>query len=154
MLSCDNSLTRDCNYAPAWQLIENSLDSGATVIEVKLKNSGADSIEVSDNGGGIDPSNYAGLAMKHHTSKLQSFSDLQSVASFGFRGEALNALCELSGGFSVVTRQKSEPIASSLTFKRNGELEHVTKAARAPGTTVSVAGLFELLPVRRSELLR
>ena len=124
------------------------------MIEVKLKNQGADSIEVSDNGGGIDPSNYAGLAMKHHTSKLLSFSDLKSVASFGFRGEALNALCELSGDFGVVTRQKSEPIATSLSFRRNGELEGTMKASRAPGTTVTVTNLFELLPVRRAELLR
>lgn len=142
-----------CNFDDI-QLIENSLDSGATVIEIRLKNSGADTIDVSDNGGGIDPSNYGGLAMKHHTSKLKTFSDLKSVASFGFRGEALNALCELSGGFTVVTKRKSESIASSLTFHRNGELDQVTKAARAHGTTVTVTNLFELLPVRRSELLR
>lgn len=136
------------------KLIENALDSGATSIEVKLKNLGEDSIEVSDNGCGIDPSNYAGLAMKHYTSKLETFSDLKSVASFGFRGEALNALCELSGHFSIVTRQKTDPVASRLSFKRNGELESTEKASRAPGTTVYVSNLFELLPVRRSEFLR
>jgi DNA mismatch repair protein PMS2 len=136
------------------QLIENSLDSGATVIEVKLKNLGGDSIEVSDNGGGIEPNNYAGLAMKHHTSKLQQFSDLTAVSSFGFRGEALNALCELSGSFSVVTRQSSQAVASSLSFKRNGELDGVAKTSRAPGTSVLVSNLFEVLPVRRTELLR
>lgn len=58
---------------------------------------GAVSIEVCDNGSGIDPSNYANIALKHHTSKLCDFTDLNSVSSFGFRGEALNALCELSG---------------------------------------------------------
>lgn len=58
---------------------------------------GAESIEVCDNGSGIDPSNYANIALKHHTSKLADFNDLNSMSSFGFRGEALNALCELSG---------------------------------------------------------
>jgi DNA mismatch repair protein PMS2 len=64
---------------------------------LQLKEMGSESIEVSDNGCGIDPSNYASIALKHHTSKLSNFNDLNSVASFGFRGEALNALCELSG---------------------------------------------------------
>ena len=136
------------------ELIENSLDSGATLIEIKLKNMGGDSIEVSDNGGGIEPSNYAGLAMKHHTSKLQTFSDLNSVASFGFRGEALNALCELSGSFGVMTRQSGESVASKLSFQRDGRLDNVSKVSRAQGTTVTVINLFERLPVRRSELLR
>ena len=64
---------------------------------LQLKEMGSESIEVSDNGSGIDPSNYANIALKHHTSKLCDFNDLNSVSSFGFRGEALNALCELSG---------------------------------------------------------
>ena len=64
---------------------------------IQLKEMGSESIEVSDNGSGIDPSNYSNIALKHHTSKLCDFIDLNSVSSFGFRGEALNALCELSG---------------------------------------------------------
>ena len=124
------------------------------MIEIKLKNLGADSIEVSDNGSGIEKSNYGGVAMKHHTSKLKLFADLLTVSSFGFRGEALNALCELSGSFTIVTRQQHEVIASALKFQRNGELLGVSPASRGPGTTVTVTNLFELLPVRRSELLR
>ena len=69
---------------------------------LQLKEMGSESIEVSDNGCGIDPSNYANIALKHHTSKLFNFNDLNSVSSFGFRGEALNALCELSGKLIVV----------------------------------------------------
>ena len=64
---------------------------------IQLKEMGSETIEVSDNGSGIDPSNYSNIALKHHTSKLCDFNDLNSVSSFGFRGEALNALCELSG---------------------------------------------------------
>jgi DNA mismatch repair protein PMS2 len=98
------------------ELVENSLDAGATTIEVKLRNEGLGAIEVSDNGIGIDPSNYASLALKHHTSKLATFSDLTSIASFGFRGEALNALCELSGSLTVTTKQADEAVGTVLSF--------------------------------------
>ena len=77
------------------ELVENSLDAGATNIEVRIKNWGADSLEVIDNGVGVLPQNFAGLALKHHTSKLTTFDDLPGVETFGFRGEALSSLCAL-----------------------------------------------------------
>ena len=58
--------------------------------------------------------------MKHCTSKLNSFTDLSSINSFGFRGEALNSLCELSGNFSVSTKQESENVGTVLQFFKNG----------------------------------
>lgn len=96
------------------ELVENAVDAGATSVEVKLKDMGVTSIEVSDNGAGIDPNNYANLALKHYTSKLTTFQDLQSVSSFGFRGEALNALCELSGSLGVATRRAEDAAGASL----------------------------------------
>jgi DNA mismatch repair protein PMS2 len=102
------------------ELVENALDAGATSIEVKLRDMGASMIEVSDNGGGISPSNYDGIAMKHFTSKLTDFEDTYSISSFGFRGEALNALCELSGKFSITTRQTADSIGTLLEFDKNG----------------------------------
>lgn len=89
---------------------------------MKLKEFGADLIEVSDNGSGVSPSNYEGLALKYHTSKLSTFSDLTGVKSFGFRGEALSSLCELAGSFSVTTRTASESVGVKLTYGRNGKL--------------------------------
>lgn len=77
------------------ELVENSLDAGATNIEIKLKNHGADVLEVNDNGFGVEPHNFEALTLKHHTSKLRDFSDLTSVETFGFRGEALSSLCAL-----------------------------------------------------------
>lgn len=77
------------------ELVENSLDAGATNIEIKLKNHGADFLEVNDNGFGVEPHNFEALTLKHHTSKLRDFSDLTSVETFGFRGEALSSLCAL-----------------------------------------------------------
>ena len=77
------------------ELVENSLDAGATNIDIKLKNRGADILEVNDNGAGVEPHNFEALTLKHHTSKLKDFSDLASVETFGFRGEALSSLCAL-----------------------------------------------------------
>ena len=77
------------------ELVENSLDAGATNIEIKVRNHGADVLEVIDNGCGVEPHNFEALTLKHHTSKLKDFSDLASVETFGFRGEALSSLCAL-----------------------------------------------------------
>ena len=63
--------------------------------EVKLKDHGLELIEVSDNGSGVAPANFAALTLKHHTSKLTEFDDLLTVSTFGFRGEALSSLCAL-----------------------------------------------------------
>jgi DNA mismatch repair protein PMS2 len=81
---------------------------------------GTEFIEVIDNGHGINPNSYDSIALKHHTSKLSQFSDLRIVQSFGFRGEALNALCELSGRFSIITKQAHQTCGSQLSFNRNG----------------------------------
>jgi DNA mismatch repair protein PMS2 len=84
---------------------------------------GVDHIEVSDNGSGIDPENYSYIALKSHTSKLKDFEDLKSVSSFGFRGEALNAICELSGSFSIFTKKHNQTTGCHLSFGRNGRCE-------------------------------
>lgn len=136
------------------ELIENSLDSKATSIEIKLKEMGTESIEVSDNGSGIDPENYAGIALKHHTSKISDFIDISSVGSFGFRGEALNALCELSGSFFVATKRLVDDVGTILSFDRNGRLVSQKASPKGVGTTVIVEKLFDVLPVRRGELIR
>ena len=136
------------------EMVENSLDAGATSVEVKVKECGADWIEVSDNGSGIDPSNYPSIALKHHTSKLAEFADLNNVTSFGFRGEALNALCELSGSFTVTTKQATEQIGTKLIFAKDGSVSSEQPVARSTGTTVVVNNLFEALPVRRGEFIR
>ena len=99
------------------ELVENSLDAGATnignevgvvcrrghhhmydvlVLEVRLREHGLDLVEVSDNGSGVSEDNLEALTLKHHTSKIREFSDLEvGVATFGFRGEALSSLCAL-----------------------------------------------------------
>ncbi|KAI1170177.1 hypothetical protein F4777DRAFT_570117 [Nemania sp. FL0916] len=136
------------------ELVENSIDAGATNIEVRFKNQGLDAIEVQDNGSGISKDNYASLALKHYTSKLSTYSDLESLETFGFRGEALSSLCALSK-FSVTTCLASDaPRGSRLEFETSGNLCGTGVVAAQKGTTVLVESLFHNLPVRRRELER
>ncbi|KAI4349649.1 hypothetical protein L6164_010213 [Bauhinia variegata] len=135
------------------ELVENSLDAGATSIEIALKEYGEEWFQVIDNGCGISPNNFKVLALKHHTSKLADFTDLHSLATFGFRGEALSSLCAL-GNLTVETRTKNESVATHLTFDRSGLLVAEKKTARQIGTTVTVKKLFCNLPVRSKEFSR
>ncbi|KAF8652967.1 hypothetical protein HU200_062399 [Digitaria exilis] len=130
------------------ELVENSLDAGATSVEVSLKAYGEEWFKVADNGCGISPANF-----QHHTSKISDFSDLGSVVTFGFRGEALSSLCAL-GKLTVETRTKDEPIGTHLEFEHSGVVASERKAARQVGTTVTVEKLFSTLPVRSKEFSR
>ncbi|EED13196.1 DNA mismatch repair protein (Pms1), putative [Talaromyces stipitatus ATCC 10500] len=134
------------------ELVENSLDAEATSIEIRFKNDGLDSIEVQDNGSGIDPRNYESIALKHYTSKLTSYDDLTSLTTFGFRGEALSSLCAVSN-FRIITAQAHQaPKANKLEFEHSGKLKGTQVVAGQKGTTVSISNLFSRLPVRRKEL--
>ncbi|KAF4446471.1 DNA mismatch repair protein PMS2 [Fusarium austroafricanum] len=136
------------------ELVENSVDAGATSIDVRFKNQGLDLIEVADNGSGIAPANYPSVALKHHTSKLSSYSDIARLETFGFRGEALASLCALSI-VSITTCQQGEaPKGTKLSFEPSGALKGTAVVAASKGTTVSVERLFHNLPVRRRELER
>lgn len=132
------------------ELVENSLDSDATVIDVKLTDHGKTCISVSDNGNGVLEQDFEGLGLKHHTSKLQEFTDLTEVNTFGFRGEALSSLCALSE-LSIVTRHESSKHGFKLEFDRNGALTKREPCAREKGTTVHIRNIFKNLPVRAKE---
>ncbi|KAK7677860.1 hypothetical protein QCA50_019172 [Cerrena zonata] len=136
------------------ELIENSLDAGATNIDIRFKDYGTESIEVSDNGSGIAPEDYDAIALKHHTSKLETFEDLSSVSTFGFRGEALSSLCALCNSVTVTTATTStSPMGTILELDRGGRVvSRSGKVARQRGTTVLISKLFKNLPVRRKEL--
>lgn len=134
------------------ELVENSLDAGATSIEVRFKNNGLDSIEVQDNGIGIASENYETIALKHYTSKLSSYDDLSSLQTFGFRGEALSSLCALSKFHITTARADEAPKGTRLEFETSGRLKATQVIASQKGTTVVVEALFRNLPVRRREL--
>uniref|UniRef100_A0A8C1SV16 Mismatch repair endonuclease PMS2 n=1 Tax=Cyprinus carpio TaxID=7962 RepID=A0A8C1SV16_CYPCA len=135
------------------ELVENSIDAGASNVDVKLKDSGIELVEVSDNGKGVEEQNFEGLTLKHHTSKLRDFSDLIHVETFGFRGEALSSLCALSD-LSVVTCHESAQIGARLVYDHNGHLTQRVPHPRQHGTTVTLQKLFSTLPVRHKEFQR
>ncbi|XP_067672936.1 mismatch repair endonuclease PMS2-like [Haliotis asinina] len=135
------------------ELVENSVDAKATSVEVKLKEYGSESIEVSDNGTGVEEKNFEGLTLKHHTSKLQDFGDLVGVETFGFRGEALSSLCALSK-LSVVTRHEDASVGTRLEFDHHGKICSRAPCPRQKGTTVVLQNLFSTLPVRHREFQR
>ncbi|KFY37486.1 hypothetical protein V494_04739 [Pseudogymnoascus sp. VKM F-4513 (FW-928)] len=136
------------------ELVENSLDAGATSIEVRFKNQGLESIEVHDNGAGITSQNYETIALKHYTSKLATYADLTTLHTFGFRGEALSSLCALSDFTITTCTAEDAPKGTKLEFEVSGKLKGTSVVAAQKGTTVTVENLFNNLPVRRRELER
>ncbi|KAL5983775.1 hypothetical protein ACLOJK_017867 [Asimina triloba] len=149
---CSGQVILDISSAVK-ELVENSLDAGATSIEISLKEYGEKSFKVIDNGSGISPSNFQVLALKHHTSKITDFPDLQSLTTFGFRGEALSSLCAL-GNLTIETRTKAESVGTHLTFDHSGLVTSERRTARHIGTTVTIEKLFSTLPVRSKEFSR
>ncbi|KAJ3822837.1 DNA mismatch repair protein MutL [Lentinula raphanica] len=137
------------------ELVENSLDAGATSIDVRFKNYGLKSIEVLDNGSGISEEDFASIGRKHYTSKLTTFHNLTTLTSFGFRGEALSSLCALCESVTVTTATKEKaPMGAILELDKRGEIKSRAKGVRQRGTTISLTSLFSPLPVRRKELER
>jgi len=135
------------------ELLENSMDAGATSVDLRLEEHGAALVEVSDNGSGVAEADLPGLTLKHHTSKLRDFSDLAAVETFGFRGEALSSLCALAD-MTITTRSAAAAAGTAMTYDHGGA--EVTRAtvARGVGTTVTMRGLFATMPVRHREFLR
>ncbi|KAL0137448.1 postmeiotic segregation increased 2, isoform CRA_c [Mucor lusitanicus] len=136
------------------ELVENSIDAGATSVDVNFIDSGIGGIEVVDNGCGIDPLNYESLALKHYTSKITNFEDLEKVMTFGFRGEALSSLCALSHLVVITATKTQAPMGVKLEYDSAGSLKSKTPQSRTAGTTVQLTDIFHSLPVRRQEYKR
>ncbi|HSV36512.1 MAG TPA: DNA mismatch repair endonuclease MutL [Ramlibacter sp.] len=129
------------------ELVDNALDAGASQVTVRLLAGGVRLISVEDDGIGIAREELPLALRRHATSKIASLSDLESVGTMGFRGEALAAIGSVSE-LSLLSRTASQPTAFMLDA-RSGELR---PAARATGTTVEVKEIFFSTPARRKFL--
>lgn len=146
-----------------------------STIEIIFKDNGLGGLEVVDNGAGVDPSNYEclgkpsnerlssriyinmvwlRLALKHYTSKLVDFKDLEQVSTFGFRGEALSSLCSLADLVVQTATKDQAPRGVRLEYDHQGHLASRSSVARSVGTTIQLSNLFGSLPVRLREFKR
>ncbi len=128
------------------ELMENSIDAGATSIDVEIRKGGIEYIRVSDNGCGIDPDQVETAFLRHATSKLSSIDDLYRIGTMGFRGEALSSICAVAD-VEVITKTDENEEGVLLRLK-HGEASEREEIACPQGTTMVVKNLFENIPAR------
>lgn len=132
------------------ELVENALDAGATRIQVEVDNGGKQRIRVTDDGVGMSREDALLSLDRHATSKISQARDLASVATFGFRGEALPSIAAVSR-MSLETREGGDEAGTALRVV-GGNITGVEDFPRQPGTTVEVRNLFFNAPARRKFL--
>ena len=136
--------------AVAKELIENSIDAGATRIEIEFRNGGKSYLRIEDDGKGMEPDQALLSLERHATSKIRKASDLNEIQTFGFRGEALPSISSVSR-FVLRTRPSSMQEGSEI-FMNGGKMIHVKECGMPPGTRIEVSHLFNSVPGRRKFL--
>ncbi len=132
------------------ELVENSIDAGARRVRVEFSGGGARLVRVTDDGCGMDREDALLSLERHATSKIRSASDLATVATMGFRGEALPSISSVSR-FRLTTRRHGDEAGTEILVS-GGKIESVTDSGEAPGTSIEVAALFHNVPARRKFL--
>jgi len=132
------------------ELVENSIDAGATLVSIEIKGGGIEQVQVTDNGAGIPPREVALAFQRHATSKLDSPEILDAISTLGFRGEALPSIAAVSR-MSLTSREADadEGCRAEVNW---GQEEKLGPQGCPPGTTVRVDDLFGNLPARRKFL--
>ncbi len=128
------------------ELVENSIDAGATKIVVEIESAGKELIKVSDNGHGIDSSDIALLFERHATSKIKSLEDIYNIYSLGFRGEALNSISSVSKVL-LVSKTADDEIGKKVVYS-DGEIKSIEPYGTTVGTSIAVSDIFYNIPVR------
>ena len=128
------------------ELVENSIDAGATSVSVEIKNGGISYIRITDNGKGIMPDDMDMAFERHATSKIRKAEDLETVTSMGFRGEALASIASISH-VEVVSKALGNDIGCRVEMK-GGNMLNKEEAGCPQGTTITVTDLFYNTPVR------
>jgi DNA mismatch repair protein MutL len=132
------------------ELLENALDAGATQIDVQIGAGGRSLVAVTDNGCGMSKDDALLCLERHATSKLRDSDDLDRIASYGFRGEAIPSIASVSR-FRLRTREHDALAGTELVID-GGKLREVHEIGLAPGTQIEVRSLFYNLPARRKFL--
>lgn len=132
------------------ELVENSLDAGATRIEVEFRHGGRSYMRIEDNGCGMSKDDALLCLERHATSKIVETADLDTLHSFGFRGEALPSIASVSK-FELQTRPADAAVGTEVLVN-GGKLVHVRECGVAPGTRITVTHLFNSVPARRKFL--
>ncbi len=132
------------------ELVENAIDAGATRVEVEFRHGGRSLMRVEDNGHGMSRDDALLALERHATSKISEADDLNRLASFGFRGEALPSIASVSR-FILQTREAGSDVGSEILVN-GGKFVHVHDCGRPVGTRIEVAQLFNSVPARRKFL--
>lgn len=132
------------------ELMENALDAGATMVELIIKDAGKSLIQVIDDGFGMSEDDAKDSILRHATSKITSFEDLEKISTFGFRGEALSSIAAVSK-LEIKTEQHEEELGTIIRVEEEHTIT-VDKGSFAKGTSVAVKNLFYNTPARRNFL--
>lgn len=134
------------------ELVENSIDAGATEIIVEIKHGGITFIRVTDNGSGISREDLPIALKRHATSKISKASDLDSIMTLGFRGEALAAISSVSK-VKIMTKRPQDEMGTVL-ISEFGKVSDISDSGGRNGTTIIIEELFANVPARRKFLKR
>jgi DNA mismatch repair protein MutL len=132
------------------ELVENSIDAGPRKIDILIRRGGISLVRVIDDGCGMDRDDALLSLERHATSKIRSVSDLEAIATLGFRGEALPSIASVSR-FRLTTREQ-DAVAGTEIIVNGGKIDIVRDGGEAPGTQVEVRSLFYNIPARRKFL--
>ncbi|WP_317853976.1 DNA mismatch repair endonuclease MutL [Chakrabartyella piscis] len=132
------------------ELVENSIDAGATSITVEIKEGGTSLIRITDNGSGIPKEEVKTAFLRHATSKMSQIEDLEEIFTLGFRGEALASIAAVAQ-VDMLTKTADADLGIAIEVS-GGELKEMKDAAATQGTSISVKNLFYNVPARRKFL--